>query len=172
MDYNSNSIYTIFESGGYRYKLIGDEESLLSLEVEKSSQVQLVSKLDENLTENSEHFKEVKLQLESYMAGELKEFDLEIDVQKLDGTDFQKEVWTSLCNIPFGVTCSYKELSSIINRPKAHRAVGLANGKNPIPIIIPCHRVVSHNGGLGGYALGKEFKMKLLRLESSNNLLF
>jgi methylated-DNA-[protein]-cysteine S-methyltransferase len=106
--------------------------------------------------------KEPIRQLRAYFAGELEEFDLPLAPQ---GTPFQLEVWMRLCDIPYGETISYGELARRIGNPKASRAVGLANGSNPIPIIIPCHRVIGSNGKLTGYGGGLPIKEKLLALE-------
>ena len=108
-------------------------------------------------------FREVVHQLQSYFAGERKNFDLAL---VLEGTDFQKRVWTALRNIPYGETVSYKELAEMIGSPKAIRAVGAANGANPIPIIIPCHRVIGNDGSLTGFGGGLRLKKHLLELES------
>lgn len=110
----------------------------------------------------SEVTRKAKAQLELYFKGELKEFDLSLSPQ---GTDFQKKVWKALQTIPYGQTISYLELAILIGNKKATRAVGQANHYNPIPIIIPCHRVISANGKLGGYAGGIELKIKLLEHE-------
>lgn len=101
-------------------------------------------------------------QLGAYFKGERTGFDLELNVQ---GTDFQKRVWQELVRIPYGETISYGELAKRIGNPKASRAVGMANGKNPISIIIPCHRVIGKNGSLTGFGGGIEVKKKLLDLE-------
>ncbi len=101
-------------------------------------------------------------QLRVYFAGELKEFDLPLAP---DGTPFQQKVWRELCKIPYGETISYGELARRIDNPNASRAVGLANGSNPIPIIIPCHRVIGSNGKLTGYGGGLPIKEKLIALE-------
>jgi len=101
-------------------------------------------------------------QLHSYFAGELEAFDLPLAPE---GTPFQQSVWRNLCEIPFGKTISYGELAQRIGNPKASRAVGLANGSNPIPIVIPCHRVIGSNGKLTGYGGGLPIKEKLLALE-------
>lgn len=106
--------------------------------------------------------KEAARQLESYFAGELKEFSLPLEPS---GTDFLKQVWSALCEIPFGKTATYGEIAERIGRPKAARAVGLANNRNPIPIFIPCHRVIGADGSLTGYRGGLEMKKKLLELE-------
>jgi len=101
-------------------------------------------------------------QLWAYFAGELEKFDL---VLSPAGTPFQLDVWRRLYDIPYGETISYGELARRIGNPKASRAVGLANGSNPIPIVIPCHRVIGSNGKLTGYGGGLPIKEKLLALE-------
>lgn len=101
-------------------------------------------------------------QIESYLRGDLKKFTLQLD---LIGTEFQKQVWAELLKIPYGKTLSYKELAEKVNKPKACRAVGTANGRNPISIVVPCHRVIASDGTLGGYAGGLPVKSKLLALE-------
>ena len=103
-------------------------------------------------------------QLEEYLSGMRRMFKLDL---RPDGTDFQKDVWTALTRIPYGKTVSYAELAEISGHPGAYRAAGNANGRNPIPIIIPCHRVVRSDGGIGGYSLGIELKTRLLRLEGT-----
>ncbi len=105
-------------------------------------------------------------QLKEYFAGTRKEFDVPLD---LEGTDFQKRVWEELRKIPYGKTISYKSLSEKLGDVKAIRAVGKANGQNPIAIIIPCHRVIGANGSLVGYAGGLAIKEKLLHLEGALN---
>lgn len=106
--------------------------------------------------------REVIRQLHAYFAGELETFDLELAPE---GTPFQQKVWSELLKIPYGETISYGELARRIGNPNASRAVGLANGSNPIPIIIPCHRVIGSNGKLTGYGGGLPIKEKLLALE-------
>jgi methylated-DNA-[protein]-cysteine S-methyltransferase len=101
-------------------------------------------------------------QLQAYFAGDLETFNLQLAPE---GTPFQLEVWRRLCDIPYGETISYGELAGRIGNPKASRAVGLANGSNPIPIVIPCHRVIGSNGKLTGYGGGLPIKEKLLALE-------
>lgn len=106
--------------------------------------------------------REAARQLESYFRGELKEFSLPLEPI---GTDFMKRVWTALCEIPYGRTASYGEIAERIGKPGAARAVGLANNRNPIPIIIPCHRVIGADGSLTGYGGGLDLKKRLLDLE-------
>jgi methylated-DNA-[protein]-cysteine S-methyltransferase len=105
--------------------------------------------------------KDTATQLEEYFAGERTGFDVPME---LDGTAFQKEVWRELTRIPYGETISYGELARRVGRPKGPRAVGQANGKNPIPIIVPCHRVLASNG-IGGYGGGLPMKRALLAVE-------
>jgi methylated-DNA-[protein]-cysteine S-methyltransferase len=111
---------------------------------------------------------ETARQLAEYFAGQRQTFDLPLDFR---GTDFQKQVWEQLLAIPFGETRSYGDLARAINRPKAYRAVGAANGKNPISIVAPCHRVIGTNGTLTGFAGGLEAKQVLLGLEGRPALL-
>lgn len=108
--------------------------------------------------------KETKKQLDEYFKGNRENFNIPMN---LEGTDFQKSVWKALQDIPYGQTKSYSEISEYINNPKACRAVGLANNKNPISIIIPCHRVIGKSGKLVGYGGGLHIKEKLLELENS-----
>lgn len=108
--------------------------------------------------------KEAVRQLESYFAGELTEFTLPLEPS---GTAFMKKVWSALCGIPYGKTASYRDIAQIVGVPKGARAVGLANNRNPIPIFIPCHRVIGADGSLTGYAGGLEMKKRLLDLEKS-----
>jgi O-6-methylguanine DNA methyltransferase len=105
-----------------------------------------------------------KSELKEYFLGKLKRFSVPLDLQ---GTLFQISVWEALQEIPYGTTCSYKDIAKKIKNPKAFRAVGTANAKNPVCIIIPCHRVVANNGTLGGYSSGPHNKKLLLKLENS-----
>jgi methylated-DNA-[protein]-cysteine S-methyltransferase len=107
-------------------------------------------------------FTEATEQLRAYFAGELKEFTLPL---RLTGTPFQRGVWEQLRRIPYGETRSYGELADALGNPKASRAVGLANGRNPIGVIVPCHRVVGADGGLTGYGGGLDRKRRLLDFE-------
>ena len=120
----------------------------------------------EYILEETELNLECKKQLEEYFAGKRKTFDLPL-VPK--GTEFQQKVWKALQEIPYGETRTYGEIAVAIGNPKAARAVGMANNKNPIGILIPCHRVVGANGKLVGYAGGMEKKEFLLELERNNS---
>lgn len=111
---------------------------------------------------NDSHFKDVIAQLGAYFAGELQEFDVPT---KANGTPFQLRVWEALRAIPYGETRSYGEIARQVGKPSAVRAVGRANGANPIAVIVPCHRVIGANGTLTGYGGGLDRKQKLLELE-------
>lgn len=102
-------------------------------------------------------------QLNEYFAGERRSFDLPLDLR---GTEFQRQAWRALADIPFGETASYKQQAQRIGRPKAMRAIGAANGRNPLSIVLPCHRVVGANGALTGFAGGLETKRFLLEFEA------
>lgn len=107
---------------------------------------------------------ETARQLDEYFAGNRRTFDLPL---RPKGTDFQKKDWKALCGIPYGTTCTYKDIAEAIGCPKGFRAVGLANNKNPIMIVIPCHRVIGSDGSLTGYAGGVHIKQYLLELEGA-----
>ncbi|MEV5319202.1 methylated-DNA--[protein]-cysteine S-methyltransferase [Streptomyces sp. NPDC052687] len=112
-------------------------------------------------------FAEAEAQLEAYFAGELTEFTLPL---RLHGTPFQRRVWEHLRTIPYGETRTYGQLATALGNPKASRAVGLANGRNPIGIIVPCHRVVGTDGSLTGYGGGLARKQRLLDFEAGTAL--
>lgn len=135
-----------------------DEKGLRKIEFLKDDAVDVVDG-DNKLV------MEVKRQLNEYFCGERKTFDLPL---ALCGTPFQLKVWEALQTIPYGETRSYKEIAIQVGSPKGCRAVGMANNKNPIPIIIPCHRVVGGNGKLVGYAGGLDKKEYLLEVENCN----
>lgn len=107
----------------------------------------------------------VLIQLKKYLKGELQRFDCKLDFR---GTAFQKKVWSALAKIPYGRTRSYGAIAKAIGHPKAFRAVGNANGRNSIPLIIPCHRVIESNGGLGGFGHGVKVKRQLLEFEKTH----
>lgn len=139
------------------FEIVSENNALISLKlVEKS----------ENSSFETDFNKKVKTQLNEYFSGSRKVFDLKLNPQ---GTDFQKRVWLELSKIPFGELKSYSQIAQQIQNPNAVRAVGSACNKNPIMIIIPCHRVISKNGNLGGFAYGNLIKQKLLNLEHQSN---
>lgn len=107
--------------------------------------------------------KQALREIDEYFKGRRRKFSIR---QRFDGSPFQQKVWKALCSIPYGTTWSYKELAHYIGRPNAVRAVGAAVGKNKLPIFIPCHRVIRHDGRLGGYRGGVAKKQRLLHLET------
>lgn len=115
--------------------------------------------------EETSLLKEAKKQMDAYFANQLQQFDLPL---RPVGTPFMQEVWKALLDIPYGELRSYKDIAEAVGRDKAYRAVGLANNRNPIPIIIPCHRVVGANGKLVGYGGGLEIKEYLIELEQKS----
>lgn len=147
--------YQILETELGALIIVSDGTSIT--EVKFSSEVPDGAKL-----ETLAVLEKAKLQLTEYFAGKRTEFDLPLAPQ---GTTFQKDVWQVLLKIPYGKTINYAHQAKQLNKPNASRAVGAANGKNPIAIIIPCHRVIGKNGSLTGYAGGIKIKEKLLILE-------
>lgn len=122
-------------------------------------------KKENEIEKETELIKKAYTQLEEYLSGKRTEFNIEIE---MIGTEFQKKVWKELLNIPYGETRSYKDIAIAIGNGKACRAVGNANNKNPIAIIVPCHRVIGSNGSMTGYAGGLYIKEKLLKIEKYN----
>ncbi len=116
----------------------------------------------EDWIENYGFFRDEILQVKEYLEGERESFDIKLNPQ---GTEFQKKVWRKLCQIPYGKTANYKDIAVSTGNRNACRAVGMANSKNPIPLIIPCHRVIGSDGKLTGYAFGVGTKQKLISLE-------
>ena len=153
-------IYTTMKSPIGPLLLAGDERGLRLLHFATGRMPKAPHR---NWMEDRTPFKEVIRQLQAYFEGKLQDFDLPL---VLEGTEFQLLVWRNLRKIPYGETLSYGQLARRIGSPDAARAVGLANGSNPIPIIIPCHRVIGSNGDLTGFGGGLPLKKKLLALES------
>lgn len=143
--------------------LVASEAGLEAIHWEKDKNIPLLKSLEDKQPQAKILAKAAR-QLEEYFAGKRTQFDLPLNPS---GTDFQQRVWMELRKIPYGKTCSYKEIAKRIKNEKAVRAVGTANGKNPFSIIVPCHRVISANGTLGGYAGGLSIKEKLLHHETS-----
>lgn len=154
--------YDIIESPIGPILLAGDEKGLKRVIFLKDKRK---IEIPDDWVENKEFFREAARQLEAYFSGKLKSFDLKLAPE---GTAFQKSVWKALCEIPYGETRTYKDIAASIGKPKAYRAVGLANNRNPIAIIVPCHRVIGSNGKLTGYASGLDVKEFLLKLEENN----
>ena len=143
-----------------RLRLAGDEKGLRSISFENRFPPAAPA---ESPLRREELFREAIVQLDAYFAGELRRFDLPLAPE---GTPFQREVWSALTAIPYGETVSYGELARRLGRPAASRAVGAANGQNPIPIVIPCHRVIGADGSLTGFGGGLAIKRRLLDLEA------
>jgi methylated-DNA-[protein]-cysteine S-methyltransferase len=159
--------YKTMKSPVGRLKLIASERGLAAIlwENDDPKRVRLAPLVKD---ENHPVLLKAERQLNDYFAGKLKKFSLRFDFA---GTEFQKKVWQALATIPFGETRSYGEIARQIGRPKAVRAVGGANGRNPISIIVPCHRVIGSNGKLTGFAGGLEAKAFLLKTESEKERL-
>lgn len=153
--------YTSFNVPFCEIILVGDETGLtrLHMNVEDTNRP---LEMDRAWERNNDFFAEARRQLVEYFNGERTEFDLKLNPE---GTDFQKAVWKELSAIPFGEIRSYKDVAEAVGNPNASRAVGTANGKNPIPIIVPCHRVIGSNRQLTGFAFGLDAKRRLLELE-------
>lgn len=141
--------------------LVSDGKDLIRVSMEKQK---FAAEIGEDWIEKNDVpvLKLAAEQLKSYFAGLLDHFDLPLAFR---GTEFQNKVWSELTKIPYGQTISYGELARRVGNPQASRAVGLANGKNPIAIVVPCHRVIGANGTLTGYGGGLPRKKKLLELE-------
>ena len=152
--------YTRFESPVGTLLLAGNGKALRRVSFESSKRS---APPQTEWKQNRQEFAEVIRQLQAYFHGELKEFDLPL---AMEGTEFQLRVWNELRAIPYGETISYAQLAGRIGNPKAVRAVGLANGSNPIPIIVPCHRVIGSDGSLTGFGGGLPTKRMLLELEN------
>jgi methylated-DNA-[protein]-cysteine S-methyltransferase len=156
----SEMIYTSVESPIGPLLLAGDNAGLHFLSFASSKRA---VRPEKDWKRDDSGFGKVKRQLAEYFRGEREEFDVPL---AMDGTEFQLSVWHALRRIPYGETISYGQLAERIGNPKAVRAVGLANGCNPIPIIVPCHRVIGSDGSLTGFGGGLPTKKKLLELEA------
>ena len=143
-----------FDSPTGPLTIYGNEKAITALRFEET---------EATSEELPSYFEETRQQLDAYFKGDLQEFNLPLAPE---GTEFQQKVWNELLNIPFGETVSYLDIALKLGDENATRAVGAANGKNPIAIVIPCHRVIATNGKLTGYAYGLETKKWLLRWES------
>ena len=156
-------VYMYMDSPVGALKLVAHDQALVAVmwDNEDHKRVRLAE-----LIEDCQHpmLLRVKQQLEQYFAGQRQQFDLPLDFQ---GTDFQQQVWQALLTIPYGEKRSYKDIAVQIGNEKAVRAVGAANGRNPISIIAPCHRVIGSSGALVGFAGGLDKKQILLSLEQS-----
>lgn len=158
----STTRYRQIESPIGPLTLAGDGQSLTNVCMEAQKHPPVGREL---WTLDAGAFPTVADQLEAYFSGDRVDFDVRL---QLDGTEFQKRVWSALLEIPYGETWSYGQLASHIGAPNASRAVGLANGRNPVAIIVPCHRVIGSNGSLTGYGGGLDRKRLLLDLERAH----
>jgi methylated-DNA-[protein]-cysteine S-methyltransferase len=131
-------------------------------------EIHFFGRADDDWERDDTAFDDVASQLREYFAGSRRQFDLPL---AFSGTPFQQSVWKELLAIPYGRTRSYQEIANAIGKPAATRAVGAANGANPIPIVVPCHRVIGANGSLTGFGGGLDVKRRLLALESGVQLL-
>lgn len=145
--------YTVFDSPVGKIKIIEEDNIVIEIRFVKD---------EKNISPNTEILKLAKKELEEYFTGKRKVFTFPI---KLEGRDFSLKVYKALMEIPYGETRSYKDIAIKIGNENSQRAVGGANNKNKLPIVIPCHRVIGRNGKLVGYAEGLEIKQKLLELE-------
>jgi methylated-DNA-[protein]-cysteine S-methyltransferase len=156
-------VYKLMDSPVGRLKLVATDEGLAGIlwDNNRPSRVRLSTE-----AEDADHpvLVETERQLKEYFAGQRKEFALTLDVE---GTAFQRKVWKALLTIPFGETRSYGEIAKQIGSPGAMRAVGAANGRNPVSIVAPCHRVIGSTGKLTGFGGGLDVKAKLLELEGT-----
>ena len=154
--------YEYYKSPVGKLLLVGDGKNMTHLGF-PSGKMQVKSQ--HNWTKDGSSFTQIIGQLKAFFDGELKNFNLPL---ALTGTPFRELVWAGLMDIPYGETWSYSQLASHIGAPNACRAVGSANGVNPIPIVVPCHRVIGSNGSLTGFRGGLKTKKFLLELESKN----
>jgi methylated-DNA-[protein]-cysteine S-methyltransferase len=154
------NLYTIFDSPIGDLLAVGDGESLSRLHMLGSRKR---VELNPAWRRDDDAFDDVRSQFQEYFAGDRREFDLRLDMV---GNPFELRVWEELQTIPYGETASYGEIAQRIGNPGAPRAVGLANGRNPVAVIVPCHRVIGADGSLTGYGGGLERKRLLLDLEA------
>ena len=157
--------YTYMDSPVGRLLLTGDEDGLRLIGFPEGK---MVIQPAADWIESRKTFHEAIRQLQGYFGGELREFDLPLAPE---GTPFQLAVWSKLREIPYGETISYGELAARVGNPKASRAVGMANGRNPLPIVVPCHRVIGSSGKLTGFGGGLGTKQLLLDLERRQSTL-
>ncbi len=147
---------SVFETPLGRVLAVADDEGVCSLDFDTTEPL---------MREENHYLLELETQLLDYFSGKRKVFDVQLNPK---GTPFQRAVWRTLCDIPYGSVISYSQEAQMLSHEKAVRAVANANGKNPLPIIIPCHRVIAKGGGIGGYSGGIWRKEFMLELERKN----
>ena len=156
---NTKYFYDIINSPLGNLLLVGSEEGLKEISFSNPNKD---FKIHDSWLQDDTKLLPVKEQLDLYFAKELTKFEIDLAP---DGTVFQKQIWNQLLEIPYGEIRSYQDIANSIEKPNACRAIGMANSQNPIPVIIPCHRVIGKNGKLTGYAGGLDIKAKLLQIE-------
>lgn len=144
--------------------LVTSDRGLLRIDFDYNKERLAEARENREWSESDSSLKTVRRELDQYFAGKRTDFTVPLDLR---GTDFQLRCWNALLEIPFGKTCSYADLARKVGSPRGFRAVGMANHDNPIPIIVPCHRVITSDHKLGGYGGGLDLKEKLLRLEGA-----
>ncbi len=154
--------YSVFETTLCKMTIVGDETGITQLHMDCGEDQPREFEIDPGWERNTSFFREEIQQILDYLDGQRTSFDI---VANPKGTAFQHQVWEALVEIPYGETMSYGEIAEKLHNPGAARAVGMAGAKNPIPIIIPCHRVVGADGDLTGFAFGVDIKEKLINLE-------
>lgn len=154
-------MYTTFNTSFCKIILVGKKDALCGLHLD-TGEGKREFMIDDTWHRNDKAFTEVKKQIEAYCSGRLKKFSIPLQIE---ATEFQIKVWSALQDIPFGEVRTYGEIAASIGNAKASRAVGMANSKNPIPLIIPCHRVIGADGSLTGFAHGLSIKQELLEFE-------
>jgi methylated-DNA-[protein]-cysteine S-methyltransferase len=152
--------YTILEGTPVgRLMIAGDDSGLKHVAFSQSHFSAPAVQPEPDWELNDKSLREPVKQLKAYFSGKLRKFDLPLAAE---GTDFQKSVWNALCRVSYGTTASYGDIARAVGKPAAFRAVGLANGRNPIAIVVPCHRIIGSNGRLVGYGGGLDHKQALL----------
>ncbi|PIE61891.1 MAG: cysteine methyltransferase [Desulfobacterales bacterium] len=159
--------YTLFDTPLCEIILAGDNKGLAHLHLNTGEGRRQCIQV-ENWTLNPDYFSDIQIQIMEYLDGRRQSFDVTLNPA---GTPFQKMVWRQLLRIPYGQLVCYADIAKKLGNPNASRAVGVANSNNPIPLIIPCHRVVRADGGLGGFAHGLSIKEQLIALEKTSVLL-
>ena len=160
---DTTTTYSIYDSPVGRLTINGNSDVVQGITFSQGSRACFPQS---NWRRDDAHYKMAISQLKAYFAGDLKTFEFAFD---LAGTSFQNSVWKTLLNIPYGETNTYSQIAALIGKPKAVRAVGAANGANPLPIIVPCHRVIGRSGSLTGFGGGLPAKLFLLELEAANS---
>jgi methylated-DNA-[protein]-cysteine S-methyltransferase len=161
-----NTYYVIFNTAAGWVGLLGSPAGLKRTTLPQSSRKKVITALGVSATESNQtqiYFKDYVKRLKEYFTGQCVEFPDKLDLH--GATNFQRKVWKATQRIPYGETRSYAWIARQVRKPDAARAVGQALGKNPLPVVVPCHRVIASNGNLGGFGGGVEMKKRLLALE-------